>query len=198
MPPEILAVGGAKGVGKTTALKELQKSPQTQVVYVSAELNRFSLTKNSKRLSALHISERDEVRKEYGEGLAEKLTKSSDNKVYVDLHYTDIREDPDKILHPALFLSIVNYFIIMTADLEVIHERRSAGTTRKRELNLEKIKTEQDSELNCVTRLAHRYGKTLTQINAALSIAEIISLLLKIPKSTVAPTPHLTQFCQKR
>jgi len=189
MSPEILAVGGAKGVGKTTALKGLQELSPAQVIYVSAELNRFSLTKHSKRLSELDIPKRDEVRKEYGEGLAERLIKSSDNKVYVDLHYTDIREDPDKILHPALFLSIVNYFIIMTADLEVIHERRSAGTTRKRELNLEKIKTEQDSELNCVTRLAHSYGKTLTQINAALSIAEIISLLLKIPKGTVIPTP---------
>jgi len=98
-----LAVGGAKGVGKTTALKGLQELSPAQVVYVSAELNKFSLTKNSKRLSELHISERDDVRKEYGEGLAEKLTKSSDNKVYVDLHYTDIREDPDKILHPALW-----------------------------------------------------------------------------------------------
>lgn len=182
MSPEILTVGGAKGVGKTTALKELQESSRAQVVYVSAELKTFSIVNYSKRLSEHDIPQRDEVRKEYGEVLARRLERSRNNRVYVDLHYTDIREDPDKVLHPALFLNIINYFVIMTADLEIIQKRRLIDKARARELSLEKIKAEQDSELNCVTRLANNYGKPLTQINAALPIPEIVSLLLKISK----------------
>lgn len=182
MSPEILAVGGAKGVGKTTVLKHLQELSQHQVVYVSSKLNSFSLAKHSRRLRELDVPKRDDVRKEYGEILAERLAKNSSNRVYVDLHYTDIREDPDKVLHPALFLSIINCFVIMTADLEVIQARRLADETRTRELNLEKIKAEQDSELNCATKLAASYSKPLVQVNAALPIPKIISLLLDIPK----------------
>ena len=142
----------------------------------------FSIKKHSKGLKELSVSERDQTRETFGEFLAERLSKGSDPKIYVDLHYCDIREDPDKLLHPASFLSIVNYFVLMTADPETIQKRRLTDTTRDRALDLGKIRAEQDAELKCATKLANAWHKPVVKIDAMASVPGIISSLLKISK----------------
>lgn len=187
MSPEVISVGGAKGIGKTTALKELGRLTSASVIHISFELNRFSQEHHGKRLRELTIFQRDRVRMDYGNSLAERLVKTAD-RMYLDFHYIDVREDPDKILHPESLLSIINNFAVVVAAPEVIQARRSSDKEEKRSLDLEEIKIEQNLEATCARKLAVFYNKQFSQVNGESSVKEVVSRLLRL--STIIVPEH--------
>jgi adenylate kinase len=178
MIPEIISLGGAKGIGKTTTLHALEELGAS-TMQVSSELNRFSVDRTSKRIRELSIPQRDEIRIMFGEILAERLSHSP-NRTYIDLHYTDSREDPDKILHPPARLAMLHVFVVMTADSDVILERRTKDVTRDRTLNRDRIAQEQQAEVNAAFNLAQTYKRPLRNIDASRSTSDIIFEILHV------------------
>lgn len=175
----IIAVGGPKGVGKTTVLEQaINQLPEWQLIKVSAELLR--LTDNS--WSNLSIGRKDEMRQLF----AQELLKNLPNKLLLDLHYVDLREGAEKCIQPAELINKCTHFIVFLALPELILKRREKREKdRSKELSLVQIREEIIAELNMARKLAEESKKTYfvfdrssSEINE--SVKEFIKFLHEI------------------
>jgi adenylate kinase len=175
---EIITVGGVKGVGKTTALDYLRQSYGFSIIHISFELNRFALERTGNAISGLPRHLKREVRDDYGKSLAKQL-RTHNVRTYVDLHYTDVREDPDEVLHPDEFLREVSIFSIIQAPAEVVRTRRSLDLTRTRN-EAQDLIAEIQSEFNCSKKLATKYKKRLAEIDGSRNIQSVAASLAEL------------------
>lgn len=149
----IIAVGGPKGVGKTTILEQtINQLPEWQLIKVSQELLR--LTDNSWR--SLLVARKDETRQLF----AQELLKNLPDKLLLDLHYVDLREGAEKCIQPAELINSCTHFIVFLASDEVILERRKKRDKDKlKEINLKEIRQEGIAELKMAQKLSADYKK---------------------------------------
>lgn len=153
MPVLVIAVGGPKGVGKTTVLEKIVKQqPEWQLIKVSQEL--LYLADNA--WSDLLVEQKDEIRKIF----VQKLLKNLPENLILDLHYIDLREGAEKCIQPKELINICTHFVVFLAPAELILKRRKKrDKDRFKELNLAEIKQESMAEFKMAKKLAKENKK---------------------------------------
>lgn len=169
---KLIAVGGTRGVGKTTILRRLASSyPEVRVIFMSDELKRYTLEKTGRGFFDHDIPSRDRLRREFGMELIKKF-EIMKGIVLLDLHFTDIREGQDKIIQPGELLQEISALVLVEAPSETILARRQLEELRGRKLSLEDISLERASELKGAITIASQFNIPLMRVNAEGTIEE--------------------------
>lgn len=156
----IIHVGGAKGVGKTTILSEIHGSASLMgykvfTVHMSQMLQNLSYQKYNTKLTELTKSTRIDLRKE----AASILTEANIPIILLDSHAIDMENGEPKTILPPEFEKIIDNYIVITADINTIRNRRIEDLDfRKRDLDLTNIKKEVESEIFAAAQFAANKG----------------------------------------
>lgn len=188
MNGEIIAVGGARGVGKSTTLSFLSQNTGEKVIFVSQELTKFCLHETGRGLFSYSSEEKDILRESFGEYLINKFLEQRTGRFILDLHYTDYREGHDKVIQPECILERISKYVILDASSNSILRRRHFDSNRVRDLDLKLIEVERISERKAAERLAAYYKKPFYLFSteglsleiAALDLADKIELYSNI------------------
>lgn len=153
----MVMVGGVRGVGKSDLLRYVQaEMPTMHVHYMSAELQGFAHETTGVDFFHHDVAIRDALREEYGQRILQRF-RDRGGVTVLDSHYTDIRESPDKILHPAALLRAVSGFLLLDAPDEVVLKRRVGQQSKPRSLVIADIQAERASQRQAQQRLAATY-----------------------------------------
>lgn len=164
--PLLVAIGGPRGVGKTTVLKHLVAyNSDFRAVFMSDELRVLCHKKLSKNFFEATIEEKDQSRRLHGEQLIARLSRES-STFLLDLHYTDITEREGKIIQPDVVLRHINVFALLDAMSDVILERMLNQEARGRVQSISSIENDRISEITVAENLAARYDKPYLYLNA--------------------------------
>jgi len=179
----IVHVGGAKGVGKTTALKELRnelrKPSEIAVLFTSQEFNNLATLRYGKTLGELQINQMKLVQEMFMHNVQKMLQKV----VLLDSHYIDMT--PTGIVIPLLQKQIWNdltYHVILEANPEIILQRRVSDATRERQLDIELIVKEIKAERDEAYKIANETGTrilVLTNCNTPTEAKDAIKNILR-------------------
>ena len=169
----IVHVGGAKGVGKTSVLQELRKdlresNSNIEVLFTSVEFGNLSTVRYGKTLANLQTEERNAIQKEF----MFNVKNMSFNIIILDSHYVDVT--PKGII-PLLQKEVWSDFtchIILEADPQTILRQRISDTKRKRQLDIKRISMEIEAERNQAYIISKETGATTYVLNSHGTLKE--------------------------
>lgn len=169
----LVAVGGARGVGKTTTLKNLAiKNPDFRVISLGEELNNLSINKLGKSFFDIEIVEKDIIRKEHGNDLISRISPLP-NVFLLDLHYTDLREKEEKIIQPEIILQNIDVFVFFDAEKELILHRMLVDSEKRGRIqSVSYIERDRIAEMVAAKSLAEKYGKTFFYLDTRSPVEE--------------------------
>lgn len=174
----VVGLGGVRGVGKSTALRQLQcRSSAVHALFCSAALHAYSVEHTGLGLLDHAIPQRDQLREAFGIELAE-CARRQRICTMIDFHYTDFREDPYKIIQPEALLGAIDVFLLLDAPDEVVMSRRLGESTKGRLLSIDAIQLERASQLRAVQHVADRLGKPFTVVQASGGVIEIGDMIV--------------------
>jgi len=173
----LIAVGGIRGVGKSSTLdRALQLFPKIEVIHVGDRLKEFSVAQTGIYFFDHADSTKDIIRESFSISLLESLLGGI--PTFLDLHFTDIDEEPEKSLQPNIFVKEFRHFILLDASDSTILERRRLDLSRERHMTVNSIRHERDSEFKAIQNAAHMHKKTLTLIDTEMDIDTVAVRIL--------------------
>lgn len=149
---ELVYVGGGHGVGKTTILKELSTSIQSHkneccIVYGSqlvAQIAKYKFGFNwSTELGISRQTQKIENVREYA---VEYLAKLPHKLVILDSHYVEMSSGTARCIVSDQLKKLINTHILIEAPPELILRRRIMDTTKTRDIDINMLRKEVDSE----------------------------------------------------
>lgn len=183
---QIIHVGGAKGVGKTTLLRELNGIPlengkSLNIIHMSDFLNEFSMEIYNIQWDKLNDGEKKGLRLK----AAEKIACLPYDVLLLDSHCIDmVNEKPVRIIPPE-FESIIDGYMVVTSSPEIIYGRRQKDNLRSRDLQLSIIQTEMEYELLTAKNLAAKKSLDVVVIDNYLpekAKSDILQGIIRILK----------------
>lgn len=174
----MIAVGGARGVGKSTTLGLLTKlDPEIDLISLGDKLNDFSLRQTGTSIYDVSTPAKDQMRKAFTEELILGV-QQNDGCFLLDLHYTDIREGVDKIIQPEVLIKNVDNYVVFDADAETIAQRSlNDPKKRNRITNLAYIEMDRFAEVSAARYLAEIYHRPYTYIDASHHPEDVVAEL---------------------
>lgn len=177
-----VAVGGARGVGKTTVLRAVQCArPETRVVHMSHELTLLTRKAGYLSFRDLDVNIKRDLREELGRELCHGVL-LADGTTLLDLHYVDL-DEAQRLIQPAELLALVDVFVVLEASLAAMHARRTSDATKRRSVDIARIEAEQAAERGAMQELAGRYGRRGVTIanddDISQTVRGFLSLLLE-------------------
>ncbi|MCL4379583.1 MAG: AAA family ATPase [Candidatus Marsarchaeota archaeon] len=175
----IVHVGGARGCGKTTVLKEVAQlvgKDEMHIVYASEVLASVAMKTFGEPWLGLGDIERKKVR----DATISYITKLQTGIVLVDSHYVELDNDHVKAIVPDDFNKGIGCHIIIEAPPKYVQARRQADNFKFRTTDISSIKKEITAEREEAQRLAGLTGASLYMVeNVYVSHAasNVISLL---------------------
>jgi len=158
-----IVVGGARGVGKTTVLSDIQRlRSDLDVVHVSRELSKLASQRGLDGFRTLTPELKAELRAEFAH--AQAIACGTPRSMMFDLHYVDVDEGVDTI-QPDELLRHVDVFVLLQADHSTVLNRRRADGTRARSLDPSHVALEQAAELAMMETLARRYDRPAIRVD---------------------------------
>ncbi len=125
----IVALGGAKGVGKTTIVSFLkQKRPFVRVFNYGLVLKELAESYYSQSFEQLPISIRNQLR----EKGAKHILKNLGSVNLIDLHFGEFEAGGYPSVLPNELLLQITHLVLVTGQLEKIRERRMKDLERRR------------------------------------------------------------------
>lgn len=180
--PFVVAIGGVKGVGKSSVLLRLSKAyPCIKVRYLSREIEQFSLNAFGHGFASFNQEDRRAVRHEVGLKISKELM-SDNGVILMDCHYTDSSEDLSNIIQPQSVVVIVQLFAFADANTDTVLQRRKSDLSRKRILNPLDIDKSRESELNAALRLSAHTGKGFYRLDFSGSHEDNMFEILRMLK----------------
>lgn len=174
-----IALGGPRGVGKTTVLSALQRlQSDVNVVHVSRELTKLAGLHGVERFRTLPPALKVEIRAEFARTQVEAVRESSRPTIF-DLHYIDVDEGTNCI-QPHELLEHVDAFVLLEADLPTVLERRRTDASRNRSLDPLRVIQEHEAELVMMRALASRYSRPHFQIENDGAVADAAHRILHL------------------
>ena len=177
----VIAIGGVKGVGKTTLLKNLESvlsnEPPTEVVYGSSKLNEIALKEYSKSLNELSSRQTEYVHSLF----LDYIEKDRSSVTFVDMHYADVVDGKIKNLVSQRSGNMYDIHIFLDAPAEEILNRRINDKSRLRNLTISDIYTEINAEKTIAENTAREYNKKLCYFSN-IEIKNAIDEIIKIVK----------------
>lgn len=169
----LFAVGGPRGVGKTTVLKHLVfHHSDLSAIYISNELRVYCDQQLGRNFFELPVEEKDLVRKQHGEQLIARLSHKS-GTFLLDLHYIDVTEGAEKIIQPEVILQHISVFALLDASNSVISERISGQEPLGRVRSISHIEKERNAELRAAKRLANQYEQPYLYLDTTDLIEDV-------------------------
>jgi adenylate kinase len=157
---EIVHVGGAKGVGKSSVLRELRKDLKAQdtrieVLSASREYDKLSRTIYEKPLVDLTTQEILAIQKTFMQNVKDMPY----NIIVLDSHYVDMSANGAiPLLQRSIWPDFACHIVIET-DPEVVLHRRILDQTRKRQLDIATIAVEIEAERTEAQAISRETGK---------------------------------------
>ncbi len=146
---KFIHVGGARGVGKTTVLSQLNS---TNVKIISTSRFLYSLTRTylQKEWEDTNNEERVVLRK----NAVDEMSKLKDEIVILDSHYVDIDNGFPVIIFPQELSKLVECHIVIESSPVSILSRRVADNINIRDLVLRTIEAEVQAEKHIAMEIA--------------------------------------------
>ncbi len=180
---EIVYVGGAHGIGKTTILKKLEQKISIVgedycVVYTSQIV--VNIAKQTYGLNWVNLNtvDKDRVRSK----AIESIVSMQHNVLVLDSHYIDIDHKVVKIIVPEQLKPLISLYVLIDVPDNILFWRRYNDYARNRECDLDLINLELTAERAAAIELAKERSKTLNVIineDYERAANELFSLLRK-------------------
>lgn len=157
---KIFHVGGAKAVGKTVILSELDGtlSPMgnhVTTLHMSELLEELSQKDYAQTWKSLSGEQRSSLRLK----LLEVVTNTDSPVTLLDSHLIDMKEDTPKVILPPEFEPIIDGYIVITAHPDVILTRRYGDQDfRERDMDPNRIAVEAEAEIQAAILYSAKLG----------------------------------------
>lgn len=157
---KVFHVGGAKGVGKTVILSELNgaTSPmgyKIRTLHVSELLEKISQDTFGKAWKSL----RDEQRCNSRIKLIDIVKETESPVILLDSHLIDMRGNDPKLILPSEFEPLIDGFMVMTAPIDTIRAQRFGDLeTRERDMDPDLIYIEDEAEYRAALLYSKKIG----------------------------------------
>jgi|GEM_PF-3107878 len=174
----IIAIGGPKGVGKSTLLKSLHSHyPHLQIIPVGSELKRVARAEFHKSFLSLPLHNRRAVRNQFARSVV-KMQYS----VILDMHFGEFEDEGYPCIIPPLLQKYITQYVLLTASPSTLYTRRHQRTSTSR-LDLASITMNIYGEKIIYQELVKRYGVpgcVVENENEAKSVTAIKRLFKRI------------------
>lgn len=124
----IIAIGGPKGVGKSTLLKSLHSYyPHIQIIPVGSELKRIARMKFHVSFLSLSLHDRRKVRDLFAHRVVE-----TQHSVLLDMHFGEFEDEGYPCIIPPVLQKNITHCMLITASPKTIYTRRRLRTSASR------------------------------------------------------------------
>lgn len=190
----VVALGGAKGVGKTSlALMLKKKHPEIRVFNCGKILRDLSCRRFNKEFKRLNINDRNILREECGE----EIIKNFSCVNIIDLHFGEPENGKYQSVIPRSLLDKITHFVMLSADAHKILERRRRDK-KNRKLDIKNIINNSMGEKKIVEMLSKKTGIEFISVDNSIgnkSVLEQVELFTDVGK--LAGKEEHRNFCRK-
>jgi len=172
----IVAIGGAKGVGKTEVIKKIADVLDGFVIIRTGKiLQKMSLKRFDKDFISLDKSHKNTIRKQY----TQKILQINKN-LLLDAHFGEFEDGGYPCVIPKKLLKYITHFALITSDSQQIQKRRNIDG-KSRRLDTTSIQLNLLGEKLLFKKLIHNQNaKGLSVVNKNIDqVAKSITKFIK-------------------